>query len=142
MSQEYLAEHLLRIHKKYERDFRWKNLRNIVLRYVCGKDVLDVGCGTGHMAIELKKRGYNVTAVDKDEKLVEFFKSLPESNAIRIECMDIYDLKSLGNAEFDCVTCLDVIEHIEDDIEALKNINYILKKNGRVIISVPAYRLL
>lgn len=114
MNQKYLAEHLLRIHKKYERDFRWKNLRNMVLDYVCGKEVLDVGCGTGHMAIELKKKGYNVTAVDKDERLVEFFKSLPESNHIQIKCMDIQNLKSLGKEKFDCVLCLDVLEHIKE----------------------------
>ena len=39
--------------------------------------------------------------------------------------------------QFDTVICLNVVEHLEDDVQALRNIRASLQKNGRAIILVP-----
>lgn len=57
----------------------------------------------------------------------------------KLLCEDIANLRSLGEEKFDTVVALDVLEHIEDDLNVLRAFNYVLKFGGRIIISVPAY---
>ena len=40
---------------------------------------------------------------------------------------------------FDVVTALDVVEHLDDDIAGLKEMNRVMKKSGRALIFVPAF---
>ena len=49
-------------------------------------------------------------------------------------------LEEINFVQFDFVTALDVIEHIEDDRKALMQINSLLKLSGTLIIIVPAYQ--
>ena len=49
-------------------------------------------------------------------------------------------LEEINFVQFDFVTALDVIEHIEDDRKALMQINSLLKPSGTLIIIVPAYQ--
>ena len=42
------------------------------------------------------------------------------------------------NNQYDSIICSEVLEHLEDDLKALKNIHIILKNNGVLVITVPA----
>lgn len=144
-----LREHLMMLHKNALRDFRWKNLGKIVKKYIKGPFVLDAGCGTGHFTLELIEEGYSVTAIDRDDSLISFLKSILETNkndlkniSCKCLCMDIADMWSLGMGRFDTVVMLDVLEHIENDLEALKASYYVLKRGGRIVLSVPAHPVL
>jgi 2-polyprenyl-3-methyl-5-hydroxy-6-metoxy-1,4-benzoquinol methylase len=48
------------------------------------------------------------------------------------------DLPAL-RGRFDIVTCLDVLEHLDDDVEGLRTIASLLRNDGQVIVTVPAY---
>jgi magnesium-protoporphyrin O-methyltransferase len=76
-----------------------------------GKRVLDAGCGTGALALELAKKGAFVTAVDLSPKLIELAKNrIPEQDRQNIEFYagDMLD-EALG--EFDYVVGMDSMIH-------------------------------
>lgn len=76
-----------------------------------GKRVLDAGCGTGALALELAKKGAYVTAVDLSPKLIELAKNrIPEQDRQNIEFYagDMLD-DALG--EFDYVVGMDSMIH-------------------------------
>ena len=75
-----------------------------------GMDILDIGCGTGRLAIALAERGGKVTALDSSpQMLVRFAENLPSSLADRVEMVEsaweTIDLDARGWRErFDLVT--------------------------------------
>ena len=139
-----LVNHLNRVHKYEKTDFRWHNLRKVAKKYVVGKYILDAGCGTGHTTLELLNEGYDVTAIDISQELVDFTQRIIKENKYmgNVYALDLTNAKVLGENKFDTVVCLDVLEHIRDDELVLRNLCYILKKNGHLIVSVPALRFL
>lgn len=52
------------------------------------------------------------------------------------------DSLPFDNDTFELVTALDVIEHIDDDLGALREIRRVLRPGGRLLLTVPAYRFL
>jgi len=50
--------------------------------------------------------------------------------------------QELKKEKFDCIFMFDVLEHIEDDESSLKHLHQRLKKEGRLIMTVPSYRWL
>jgi SAM-dependent methyltransferase len=56
--------------------------------------------------------------------------------------LDLTESAVLGENRFDTILCLDVLEHINDDRLAMKNLYKILDINGNIIISVPAIKYL
>ena len=139
-----LNDHLAKVHEYGKTDFRWYNLRKLVKKYVVGKSILDAGCGTGHTTLELLNDGHEVTAIDLSQGLVDFTKRIIKENNYTgdVYVLNLTNAKVLGENKFDTILCLDVLEHIRDDELAIKNLYYILKKNGHLIVSVPALRVL
>ena len=94
--------------------------------------ILDVGCGSGMFLVHLKSEGFqDLTGVETSMVLRQRFRddSIPLYSAIPDET-------------FDAVFLLDVLEHIVDDIEALKGIHRALRPDGKLILSVPAHPFL
>ncbi|MFQ5822869.1 MAG: class I SAM-dependent methyltransferase [bacterium] len=97
--------------------------------------ILDVGCGTGVMVKYFGQFG-EIWGVDSSKEAVE---------ACRKENLpNVYlDSQFHMREEFvDLITCLDVIEHIEDDVGFLKRYVRYLKKDGALILTAPAYKFL
>jgi len=95
--------------------------------------ILDIGCGTGKLMEELTQFG-SVWGVDTHPQAIKFCR--------RRGLKHIY-LQRLPNLrlkhKFDVIICLDVLEHIADDLTALKTIHHLLKTDGRLILTVPVY---
>ncbi len=102
--------------------------------------ILEVGCGSGGNLCMLSSYG-NLTAVDMSTDAVEMAKSKKQKNT------DIYkgslpnEMPNL-NEKFDLICMFDVLEHIEEHQEALEKIKTYLTDDGRVILTVPAYKWL
>ncbi|MEW6236097.1 MAG: class I SAM-dependent methyltransferase [Candidatus Omnitrophota bacterium] len=98
------------------------------------REILDAGCGTGINLSLLKEFG-NVTGVDYSEEAIRFCRQRQEENArqARLEALPFAD------ASFDLVTALDVLEHIEEDEAALREIARVCKPQGYVLITVPVF---
>jgi demethylmenaquinone methyltransferase/2-methoxy-6-polyprenyl-1,4-benzoquinol methylase len=101
-----------------------------------GDKVLDVGAGTGRMTEHLCKLVGSaglVAAIDIAElMLTEAKKNLNSQNVISI-CTDVCTL-SLKNNQFDKVLCFSSFPHIKKPLEALLEINRILRPGGRLLI--------
>lgn len=139
-----LEQLLKQTHQSSEVDFRWINLRKLVINEVIGDNILDAGCGTGHLTLELLKRGFNVTATDYSQELIDFSKEkiyqagfYPDMYQLDLRIDNI-----LKKEYFDTIICLDVLEHIDDDIQVIHNLKNALKPGGLLIISVPALNCL
>ena len=118
--------------------------RNIVLdwirqRYSSHTDlhILDAGCGTGLMLQQLALYG-KVEGVDISEEALQFCRKRGLENVRHADVLQL----PFGPGEFDVVTALDVLEHLDDDTAALKEFRRVLKPGGRVFIFAPAHRWL
>ncbi len=101
---------------------------------------IDIGAGSGLMMKYFMNLGYKVAGIELDSKLVTKMKKDPKLKGLRIEQGDITKLK--GKKEYDVVVCNDVIEHIEDDRKAIKNLWSFVKPGGMLVITVPAHSFL
>jgi len=99
--------------------------------------VLDVGCGPGTTMSYLKKFG-QVIGIDISSDAVKFCR---DSGHKYTMCASAEKLP-IKDEEFPLITMLDVLEHIEDDMQVLHELARICKPNGIILLTVPAYRFL
>ena len=82
--------------------------------------VLDLGCGTGRMTIELSKRGYDMTGVDYSPEMLGMARDVAEDEGQDILwlCQDMREFELYGTVDA-AVCCLDCINHLEseDDLD-------------------------
>lgn len=114
--------------------------------YFKGK-ILEIGSGLGTFS------GKIIQDFDRNEIFLsdinpQYLKSLRQqffaSPNIKIEKLDLAsqnDFKKI-KVKFETISVINVLEHIQDDIQALQNLSLCLNKNGKLILLVPAYKLL
>jgi SAM-dependent methyltransferase len=100
-----------------------------------GSRILEIGCGTGHNLVMLKRFG-QVDAIEID----------PAARAIAgrrlghaVMDAPLPALTGVEDGAYDLVAILDVLEHVEEDRQALECITRKLKPGGRILIAVPAH---
>lgn len=101
-----------------------------------GKRLLDLGCGYGDHAAEYVKRGACVVGVDNSKRLLAFAQAQNIKNAEFI----FHDIKKklpFPDASFDVITCSLVLDHIKDLKKLFKETHRVLKKDGRMLFSIP-----
>ncbi len=112
-----------------------------------GEVVLDIGCGEGRHSWELCKRSKCcVYGVDIDETSLKkahyAFYLLEKQGEIKgswiLAKADITSLPFKDNT-FDKIVCSEVLEHVPDDIAAIRELVRVLKSYGTIAISVPSY---
>jgi SAM-dependent methyltransferase len=121
--------------------FAWQS--RLVLREA-GRRVVEVGCGTGNFTQHLSGRDL-VVAVDHEPQCLERLRSRL-GNRKNLETL----VTAVSSPEFaelrryapDSCVCLNVLEHIEDDVEALGAMASILPAGGVVVLMVPAFATL
>ncbi len=105
-----------------------------------GTRVLELGAGIGNMTQHLSRGRKTYVASDIDDehmaRLRVRFRGRPNLEVRKCDLCDPADFKPLLGG-FDSVVCLNVVEHVKDDLEALRNIFSALKPGGRAIILVP-----
>jgi SAM-dependent methyltransferase len=131
--------------RKVEDNHFWYRGRNRIIETMLAKHlprrdstVLEVGCGTGYVSSLIKSMGYSVDCADLMLEGLKYCKS--RCVGIRLFQFDLYKVPFRGH--YDCVCAFDVIEHIEDDLLALRNIAEALKPGGFFFMTVPAYGFL
>ena len=100
-----------------------------------GSKILDVGCGTGHLAAELMRQGYDAWGVDFSDAMVRYAQEQYDSD--RFQVGDIERIAFPDNT-FDGVMCLGVVEYLSSDLPALHEIWRVLKPDGRAVITTPS----
>src|SRR6266581_7621198 len=96
--------------------------------------ILDVGCGTGANLQMLSQFGA-AEGVDVSSEALEFCRARGLTNVKQ----GAAETLPHGDASFDLVTGLDVIEHLDDDVAGLREMRRVLRPGGRVMVIVPAF---
>lgn len=97
--------------------------------------LLDVGCSYGFYLKAFNQQGYSAWGIDISKRAVEYAKVNFKVRAIHGN----FEKYIFDEESFDVVTLFDVFEHFSDPIHILKKINWILKRNGILIIQTPNY---
>lgn len=105
-----------------------------------GLRVLDAGCGTGRNLLEFGALGAPgaVNGIDSSPEAIEFCRRRGLDGVVlgRIESLPF------GERAFDLLLATDVIEHVEDDRVALRELHRVAAPGGRLLVTVPAYQWL
>lgn len=99
-----------------------------------GKDVLDVGCGTGHLMKELRSwaKPRSMTGCDFSKESIKFsFDRFPDCHFFQ---HDIYERLT---ESYDVIFCTEVLEHLERPFVAVRNLVDALRPGGIALITVP-----
>ncbi len=121
---------VMRDAKKYNR-----YLQSLVERHAVGaRRVIDFGAGSGTFAIPCAAAGFDVCAVEPDDRL--------RAILIAAGVAAVPDAAALPNETFHYAYTLNVLEHIETDVEALRTVREKLVPGGRLLVYVPAFPVL
>jgi SAM-dependent methyltransferase len=122
-------------------DYRESLIIRMFLPRLDGRRVLNAGCGAGSLTLKLLDAGCEVTSLDRSQPFVEGL-------AIRLReahpgvdspvlVGDVCEMPFAGS-EFDGVVCGEVLEHLDDDLGAVREIARVLRPGGVLVASVPA----
>ena len=102
-----------------------------------GRMLMDLGCGVGGMIQPLAEYG---TVIGTDVTLRGLEHCADRGFSRLVACTGHEGC--FADASLDCITAFDALEHIEDDVGAMREIERILKPGGWFIASGPAYQFL
>jgi SAM-dependent methyltransferase len=130
-------DRLLRMHREH---FWFVSRRLLVVSWALkygapGETFLDLGAGCGDMSVALRKAGFQTIAADYHPAGGEALRALDE--AIPFHSVDAYRVPF---RDLDGMGMFDVLEHLDDPVEALRQAARALKPGGWLLISVPARR--
>ena len=115
-----------------------------------GDRVLDLGCGAGRHAFESARRGCVTVASDRDpdelRAVTDMFAAMDEAGEIdapagqQLGHAVVADATALPypDASFDRIIAAEVLEHIDDDEQAITELARVLRPGGTIAVTVPA----
>ncbi|MBZ5728221.1 MAG: glycosyltransferase [Acidobacteriia bacterium] len=110
------------------------------IRPYLGKKVLEIGAGIGNLTRVLVARRRKYVATDLDLQHLERLRArLAGRPHLETALLDASRAEDYGpfRGQMDTVVCLNVLEHIEDDLGALRSMYATLQEEGRAVILVP-----
>ncbi len=102
-----------------------------------GMRILDVGCGIGANLQAFARYGTTV-GVDTSMDALEFCRR----RGLNTVTLSAAEQLPFEDNEFDVVTAMDILEHTDDDLTALRELQRVCRKDGLLIVTVPAYGFL
>lgn len=94
--------------------------------------LLDIGCGTGYFAGEMKKAGWDVKGIEPNDRARNF-----ASEKFGLEILVPEKIRSLPDGSFDCITLWHVLEHFQDPFRYPTEILRMMKPGGVCICALP-----
>jgi SAM-dependent methyltransferase len=111
-----------------------------------GMQILDLCCGIGRHALELARRGYHVTGVDRTERYLERAKRQAESDGLKVEFiqddMRTFCQPNRFDAAINMFTSYGYFDDSEDDRRVAENMHESLKSGGRFLIHTQGKEVL
>lgn len=136
-------EYELQTHRVEDRHWWYRGRRNVIdsvlqdLPAIAGSRVLDAGCGSGRNMVELARYG-QVTGVELSPRSVALARSREVGEVLECSVMAM----PFPDGHFNLATSLDVIEHLEDDVGAMRELRRVVAPGGHLLITVPSYQWL
>src|SRR3990167_2544610 len=99
--------------------------------------ILDIGAGRGILSAHLKKLGYKTYIIEANPSIAEQARHHADYGI----CADLHDIEKiklvLQNKKFKYIIFSDVLEHVFDPVQVLRNYQPFLSNHGKVIVSLP-----
>ncbi|MCA8832428.1 class I SAM-dependent methyltransferase [Hymenobacter pini] len=138
-------EYELKYHQIEENYWWFRARRDMVFRMIealrlpTTAAVLEIGCSGGPLLQRLAQQGYtNLTGIDVSETGIALAR---QRGLLNTSCMDGARL-DFPDAAFDLVIASDVLEHIADEQQALREWQRVLRPGGQLLVFVPAFTFL
>jgi len=94
--------------------------------------ILDIGSGSGHFALTMKKAGWQANGIEINSKARKL-----SASKLGLEIFDPKEITTLKTASFDCITLWHVLEHFHEPFEYYREIMRLLKPGGICITALP-----
>jgi SAM-dependent methyltransferase len=136
-------EYELQTHRAEDRHWWYRGRRRVLervveqLRLPARARILDAGCGSGRNMVELARHG-TVTGIELSETSVSLARERDTGEVIEGSVLEM----PFAADSFELAASLDVIEHLEDDLAALRELRRVVAPGGSLLITVPAYQWL
>jgi SAM-dependent methyltransferase len=133
----------LQTHRVEDRHWWYRGRRQVLertigrLRLEPRARILDAGCGSGRNMVDLARHG-EVTGVELSRASAELALARGVGEVVEGSVMEM----PFAAAAFDLAVCLDVIEHLQDDRGALRELRRVVAPGGALLVTVPAYQWL
>jgi len=120
---------------------------NLISPFLEGK-VIEIGPGNGRITKQIYENDKvtSITGIDTNRRYLKQLSRVFREFGKKPMVFSYLDLQlplpSTFKEAFDSALAIDVLEHVKDDVEIIKNCHSLLKKNGRIILLVPAFRFL
>jgi SAM-dependent methyltransferase len=133
----------LQTHQAEDRHWWYRGRRTVLerviaqLRLPARARILDAGCGSGRNMIDLAHHGV-VTGIELSDTSVALARERDCGEVIEGSVLEM----PFAADSFDLAASLDVIEHLEDDLAALRELRRVVAPGGSLLVTVPAYQWL
>jgi SAM-dependent methyltransferase len=133
----------LQTHRAEDRHWWYRGRRRVLECVLCGVElpararILDAGCGSGRNMIELGRHG-TVTGVELSPTSAELARARNAGDVLIGSVLEM----PFPDDSFDLAVSLDVIEHLQDDLTALRELRRVVAPGGALLVTVPAYQWL
>jgi len=133
----------LQTHRAEDRHWWYRGRRSVLegviaqLRLPARARILDAGCGSGRNMVELAHHGI-VTGIELSETSVSLARERDAGEVIEGSVLEM----PFPADSFELAASLDVVEHLQDDLAALRELRRVIAPGGALLITVPAYQWL
>jgi SAM-dependent methyltransferase len=133
----------LQTHAAEDRHWWYRGRRKVIerviddLRLPARARILDAGCGSGRNMVEFARHGA-VTGVELSDTSAALARERGAGEVIEGSVLEM----PFEAGSFELAASLDVIEHLQDDLAALRELRRVVAPGGTLLITVPAYQWL
>jgi SAM-dependent methyltransferase len=133
----------LQTHRAEDQHWWYRGRRTVLervltdLRLPARARILDAGCGSGRNMVEFARHG-TVTGIELSDTSVALARERGAGDVIEGSVLEM----PFEAGSFDLAASLDVIEHLQDDLQALRELRRVVAPGGSLLITVPAYQWL
>ncbi len=133
----------LQTHQAEDSHWWYRGRRSVLERVIAGlrlparARILDAGCGSGRNMLELARHG-TVTGVELSSTSVALARERGAGEVIEGSVLEM----PFESGSFDLAVSLDVIEHLGEDVAALRELRRVVAPGGALLVTVPAYQWL
>jgi SAM-dependent methyltransferase len=130
-------------HQAEDRHWWYRGRRTVLdgviagLALPSGARILDAGCGSGRNMVELARHG-TVTGIELSNTSVELARARGVGEVLEGSILEL----PFADDSFELAVSLDVIEHLQDDLAALRELRRAVAPGGALLVTVPAYQWL
>ncbi len=125
----------------FEQAVRWRKYWSGFAEQYLGREVLEVGAGIGSVTRILYRPGSRWLALEPDESLCGIL--LERTQVLTgVQVRTAMTTGASAPESFDTVLYIDVLEHIQDDVEELDRAWRLLKPGGHLLVLAPAHAFL